>query len=77
MRNLFMLMLAITLIAIDANAQNDGLRLQAETRIDYSGEFLKSNDSNDKMGFSGRYGSPRPFRGTPLINAGGKVAFHP
>ena len=55
MRNLFMLMLAITLIAIDANAQNDGLRLQAETRIDYSGEFLKSNDSNDKMGFSGRY----------------------
>ena len=43
------------LIAIDANAQNDGLRLQAETRIDYSGEFLKSNDSNDKMGFSGRY----------------------
>ena len=50
-----MLTLAVTLIAMNAKAQNNELRLQAETRIDYSGEFLKSDDTNDKMGFNGRY----------------------
>ena len=55
MRNIFMLTLAVTLIAMNAKAQNNELRLQAETRIDYSGEFLKSDDTNDKMGFNGRY----------------------
>ena len=55
MRNILLLILAITVIAIDAQAQNNDLRLQAETRIDYSGDFLNSDDTNGKMGFYGRY----------------------
>ena len=50
-----MLIMAITLIAIKTQAQNNELNLQAETRIDYSGEFLKSDASNGKAGFNGRY----------------------
>ena len=55
MRNIILLMLAMTLIATEAKAQENELRLQAETRIDYSGEFLKSDDSNGKASFNGRY----------------------
>ena len=50
-----MLILATSLIAIDAKAQKNDFRLQAETRIDYSGEYLKSDASNGKAGFNGRY----------------------
>lgn len=41
------------LFALNAKAQNNDLRLQAETRIDYSGEHLKSDDF--KAGFYGKY----------------------
>ena len=43
----------MVLLTLDAKAQDNGLRLQAETRIDYSGEQLKSDDY--KAGFYGRY----------------------
>ena len=55
MRNIIMLIMAITLIATAAKAQNNKFNLQAETRIDYSGEFLNSDDSNYKAGFNGKY----------------------
>ena len=41
------------LLAPVAKAQENDLRLQAETRIDYSGEQLKSDDF--KGGFYGKY----------------------
>ena len=47
--------MAITMIATHAKAQDNDLRLQAETRIDYSGEFLKSNGSNGTASFNGKY----------------------
>ena len=43
------------MIATHAKAQDNDLRLQAETRIDYSGEFLKSNGSNGTASFNGKY----------------------
>ena len=55
MRNIIMLIMAMTLIAIEAKAQSNELRLQAETRIDYSGEYLKSDGSNGTASFNGRY----------------------
>ncbi len=55
MRNIIMLLMAMTLIAIEAKAQSNELRLQAETRIDYSGEYLKSDGSNGTASFNGRY----------------------
>ena len=55
MRNIIMLIMAITLIATKSQAQNNALNLQAETRIDYSGEFFNSDASNGKASFNGRY----------------------
>ena len=50
-----MLIMAITLIATAAKAQKNKFNLQAETRIDYSGEFLKSDASYGKASFNGKY----------------------
>ncbi|MBQ2415370.1 MAG: porin [Alistipes sp.] len=55
MKRIIMLILAIMLIAIESKAQKNELHLQAETRIDYNGEFLKSDESNGKMSFNGKY----------------------
>ena len=55
MRNALILVMAFTLCAISARAQENDLRLQAETRIDYSGDWLKPDASNYKGGFNGRY----------------------
>ena len=55
MRNIIMLIMAIMLIATKSQAQNNALNLQAETRIDYSGEFFNSDASNGKASFNGRY----------------------
>ncbi|MBO7343988.1 MAG: porin, partial [Alistipes sp.] len=53
MRNILILISALLLLAPRAKAQENDLRLQAETRIDYSGEHLKSDDFT--AGFYGRY----------------------
>ena len=54
MRKFALILLATTLLAVGAKAQ-ENFNLQAETRIDYMGDFLYGHHNPAASGFKGRY----------------------